>query len=75
MSSVLSRQQQAVVHLLTASGRYADEQQVLDEALELLRQRDDLRERLQVGIAQLDTGERVPLDEAISELRRSRKST
>ena len=72
MSIGLTPQQQTVVETLTASGRYDGERQVLDEALELLRQRDDLRERLQEGIDQLDRGERRPMEDVIAEIRQSR---
>ena len=61
MSMTLTSDQQSVVSQLAASGRYSDEGQVVDEALELLRQRDDLRARLGVGIDQLDRGERLPI--------------
>ncbi len=72
MTIGLTTQQQTVVEALAASGRYAGERQVLDEALELLRQRDDLRERLRSGIDQLDQGIRRPLEDVLSEIRRSR---
>ena len=72
MSIGLTPQQQTVVESLTASGCYDGERQVLDEALELLRQRDDLRERLRQGIDQLDRGERRPMEQAFAEIRRSR---
>ena len=69
MSMALTSDQQSVVRQLAASGQYAGEGQVLDEALELLRQRDDLRTRLRVGIDQLDRGERLPMAEVIAEIR------
>lgn len=72
MSIGLTPQQQTVVDALAASGRYAGEHQVLDEALELLRQRDDLRERLQEGIDQLNRGERRPMEDVFAEIRRTR---
>ena len=65
MSMTLTSDQQCVVRQLAASGQYTGEGQVLDEALELLRQRDDLRARLRVGIDQLDRGERLPIAEVI----------
>ena len=72
MSVGLTPQQQTVVDALAASGRYAGGHHVLDEALELLRQRDDLRERLQEGIDPLDRGERRPMGDVFAEIRRSR---
>lgn len=74
MSIGLTPQQQTLVDALAASGRYAGEHQVLDEALELLRQRDDLRERLQAGIDQLDRGER-PMEDVFAGIRRSSADT
>lgn len=72
MATQLTPQQQSVLDILQATGRYADEQQVLDEALELLRQRDDLREKLQVGLDQLDRGERHAMQDVMAEIRQSR---
>lgn len=69
MSMVLTSDQQSVIRQLAASGQYAGEEQVLNEALELLRQRDDLRNRLRVGIDQLNRGDRLPIAEVISEVR------
>lgn len=72
VATQLTPQQQSVLDILQATGRYADEQQVLDEALELLRQRDDLREKLQVGLDQLDRGERHAMQDVMAEIRQSR---
>ncbi len=57
------------VHIIFSSGNYRTEHQVLDEALKLLEQRDQLRRKLQVGVEQLDRGERINGDEVFSELR------
>lgn len=75
MSVGLTPQQQTVVDALAASGRYAGEHQVLDEALELLRQRDDLRERLQEGVDPLDRGERRPMADVFADIRRTRAAS
>lgn len=69
MSMALTSDQECVVQQLAASGQYEGGHQVLDEALELLRQRDDLRARLLVGIHQLDRGERLPIAEVMAEIR------
>jgi Arc/MetJ-type ribon-helix-helix transcriptional regulator len=69
MPIVLTSDQQTVVRQLAATGQYAGEGQVLDEALELLRQRDDLRSRLSAGIDQLDRGERIPIEEVMDGIR------
>jgi Arc/MetJ-type ribon-helix-helix transcriptional regulator len=54
---------------LVSSRQYASEQAVLDEALELLQQRDSLRGMLQEGIDELDAGKRVPATNALDHLR------
>lgn len=71
MATQLTPQQQSLLNSLQATGRYADETQVLDEALELLRQRDDLREKLQVGIDQLNHGHRHSMHDVMEEIRQS----
>ena len=75
MPTDLTSQQQSIVDSLASSGRYSGDVQVLDEALELLRQRDDLRERLKIGIDQLDQGDRHSLDDVFAAIRRSRTDT
>jgi Arc/MetJ-type ribon-helix-helix transcriptional regulator len=70
MVHALTPHQQAVVDALVSSGRFSNERQVLDEALELLKQRDELRAMLEIGVAQLDRGERHTADSVFSELRR-----
>lgn len=69
MVSALTCHQQAVVDALVSSGRFSNEREVLDEALELLRQRDELRPMLQLGVEQLDRGERHTAESVFSELR------
>jgi len=75
MSAEVTPDQQQVVSALLSSGKYSTEQAVLDEALELLRQRDQLRGMLQVGADLLDAGERIPAAEAIKALRRALPTT
>lgn len=57
------------LHVIFLSGKYESENHVLDEALTLLRQRDELRGKLQVGVEQLERGHRVSGDVVFSELR------
>jgi len=57
------------------SGAYADTGQVLDEALNLLRQREDLRRDVNAGIDQLDKGETIPAAEVFHRLRQRVKNT
>lgn len=75
MPTDLTSQQQSIVDALASSGRYSGDVQVLDEALELLKQRDGLREQLKIGIDQLDQGERHAIDDVFASIRRSRTDT
>lgn len=72
MPTDLTSQQQSIVDALASSGRYSGDVQVLDEALELLKQRDDLRERLKIGTDQLDQGDRRTIDDVFTAIRESR---
>jgi putative addiction module CopG family antidote len=88
MPLVLSNDLEKLVGNQISSGRYQTPEQVLGEALRLLRCHEDIRERklqdlsseLQIGIDQLDSGEFTEYDESnIHELaedikRRGRKA-
>lgn len=69
MAAEVTPDQQQIVSVLLSSGRYATEEAVLSEALELLHQRDQLRGLLQDGVNQLDAGGRIPAADAIKSLR------
>jgi Arc/MetJ-type ribon-helix-helix transcriptional regulator len=69
MPAEVTPTQQQIVSELVSSGKYPNDQAVLDEALELLQQRDKLRDLLQDGIDDLDEGNRVPAAEAMNRLR------
>jgi DNA repair protein RadC len=71
MPAEVTPDQQQIVSVLLSSGKYPTEKAVLDEALELLQQRDKLRGLLQTGIDELDAGKRVPAAEAMQRLRAS----
>jgi Arc/MetJ-type ribon-helix-helix transcriptional regulator len=58
----ISNRQQQIVSDILSGGSYGTEEEVLDEALELLRQRDELRRRLRVADEQLKRGEGIPFD-------------
>ena len=75
MPTDLTSQQQSIVDALASSGRYSGDAQVLDEALELLKQRDGLRELLKIGTDQLDHGERHAIDDVFAAIRQSRTGT
>lgn len=55
---------------LVVTGRFQSEQEVLDEALRLLRSREQLRAEVAKGFRQLDDGEWVDGDEAFAEAHR-----
>ena len=69
MPAEVTPTQQQIVSELVSSGKYPNDQAVLDEALELLQQRDKLRGMLQDGIDDLDAGNRVLAAEAMNRLR------
>ncbi len=69
MPAEVTPTQQQIVSDLVSSGKYPTEQAVLDEALELLQQRDKLRGMLQQGVDDLDAGNSVPAAEALDRLR------
>jgi len=75
MPTDLTSQQQSIVDALASSGRYSGDVQVLDEALELLKQRDDLRERLKTGTDQLNRGDRHSIEDVFAAIRQSRTDT
>lgn len=49
-------------------GAYATEAEALDEAVGLLKKRDQLRADVQAGINQADNGELLPADEVLDRL-------
>lgn len=55
-------------------GAYPTERQALDEAVDLLRRRDQLRADVQVGIDQADRGELIPAEEVFARLEARAKS-
>lgn len=59
---------EAMIREKVESGEYLDAAQVVEEALRLLQERDDLRQlraALQIGIDQLDRGEGVSYTPAL----------
>lgn len=69
MAAEVTPHQQQIVSVLLSSGRYPSEEAALNEALELLLQRDRLRGLLADGVEELDAGERIPASEALKSLR------
>ena len=66
MSSAIPPEFRQFVQQELASGRFQSTEEVVGEGLRLLRERrrQELQERLQVGIDQLDRGEGIELDDA-----------
>jgi Arc/MetJ-type ribon-helix-helix transcriptional regulator len=65
----ISSNQERVVRELMSSGDYANEEQVIDDALKALKARNQLRNALQVGLDELDRGEGISADIVFRELR------
>lgn len=68
MAIPLSADQEQVVQSIMQGGQYASEDEVIDEALRLLLERDEqaklalLRHEIDIGIEQADRGELEPFD-------------
>jgi antitoxin ParD1/3/4 len=68
MNIHLSGERELIVRTLLQDGRFASEDDVIDEALRLLQERDeqarlvDLRRDVATGIEQADCGELAPFD-------------
>jgi antitoxin ParD1/3/4 len=68
MSLQLSGDREQIVRSLIQDGRFASEDELIDDALRLLRERDDqamladLRREIAIGIEQADHGELAPFD-------------
>jgi putative addiction module CopG family antidote len=56
MTIRLTHEQSQFIHAFVQTGAFRDEIQVIDEALQLLRQREELRHEIQVGIDDLKSG-------------------
>lgn len=69
MTIQIEREHEQFVRELVAAGSFADEAAVIEEALSLLRSREELRAKIQVGIDELDRGERIPAEQVLAELR------
>ena len=76
MSSHLSPENEQFLEHAVAVGMYHDRSEALDQAVELLRRREQLVRDVNDGIEQLERGEGVPLDiEEIKTAVRSRLET
>ena len=73
MSTELSPDKDAVVEKLVADGCFADRRQALDHAVELLREEAETVAVIREGLASIDRGEGIPLDEAAEQLRKKHR--
>ena len=68
MPSHVSPQNHHYIKQVVRSGAYRDEREALDEAVELLKKRDQLRREIQAGIDQADRGELIPAEKVFERL-------
>jgi Arc/MetJ-type ribon-helix-helix transcriptional regulator len=68
MSLKITPELEAMVRDLYLSGDYANESEILHEALTLLDSRNRLRREIFRGLAELDRGERIDGDEVFRSL-------
>ena len=69
MSDDISPENVQFIQTVTDRGQDRDRGQVLDEALELLKKRDQLRRDVNAGIEQLERGGGIDGDEVFERLR------
>ena len=68
MSADLSADNERYLQQLVERGVYRDRAQAMDEAVELLKRRDRLRDEVQVGIEQADRGELLAAEDVFRRL-------
>jgi len=68
MTIEISPNNERYIEAVVQTGEYRNRSQVVDEALDLLRQRDALRNDVNAGVEQLDRGEGIPADEVFERL-------
>ena len=69
MSTELSPDKDRLVEKLVADGRFPSRQQALDRAVDLLREEAEAVEDIRDGLASVERGEGISLDEAVRGLR------
>jgi Arc/MetJ-type ribon-helix-helix transcriptional regulator len=69
MSIEITPEVETVVHDIYVRGQYASEAEVLAAAVNLLQQRERLRDELRRGCEELGRGERLAGEEVFAELR------
>ncbi|MFP4299355.1 MAG: type II toxin-antitoxin system ParD family antitoxin [Spirulinaceae cyanobacterium] len=76
MNITLNSEQQKFIQSQIKKGRYTDSQEVINKALELLEKQEqkyeqwltETRQKVQVGIEQLERGEKIDGEVAIAQL-------
>lgn len=68
MNVAISHESEQFVEAALESGRYANSSEIVDEAIRLLRRRDELIESVNAGVEQLDRGETVDAEEVFERL-------
>ncbi|HEY2760507.1 MAG TPA: hypothetical protein VGI75_07180 [Pirellulales bacterium] len=68
MSIQITGEMEQLIHAICLGGNYANEMEVMGEALKLLSRREQLRGEIQAGIAELDAGQRIAGNEAFDRL-------
>jgi antitoxin ParD1/3/4 len=68
MSTELTPENEQFVCEAVQAGSYTSREAVLDEALTLLRQREELRRKINAGVEQIERGELLDGNEAFDKL-------
>jgi antitoxin ParD1/3/4 len=69
MSTDLSPSNEQFIENALASGAFGSRDELLDAAVELLRERrEEIRRMIQAGVEELDRGEGIPAEQVFAEL-------
>ena len=69
MDVQIPQEQQAIIEGLIATGRYASAQEAISEGIRLLASTEQLRQEIQVGIDQADSGDLHAHDTVFGQLK------
>jgi len=68
MSLEVTPEIEEIVHTIFRTGHYESESEVIHEALNLLRKRDQLRVEIKQGLLEIERGEGIEGDDVFREL-------
>ncbi|MEW6529546.1 MAG: type II toxin-antitoxin system ParD family antitoxin [Thermodesulfobacteriota bacterium] len=68
MSLEMTPELEEMVQTIFGSGKYGSKAEVLHEALDLLKKRDELRQEINQGLAELDAGQSLKGEEVLRRL-------